>query len=72
VRGLWHYGVLPILAWTAVAAHLPMLFVFASAQFRYAMIGWDLCAIVTLVTVAEHASRRAAVQLPPGVVATAR
>jgi hypothetical protein len=72
VRGLWRYGNLSILAWTAVAAHLPMLFVFASAQFRYAMIGWDLCAIVTLVTVAEHASRRAAVQLPPGVVATAR
>lgn len=42
------------LAWSALAAHLPMLFIFASAQFRYAMIAWDLCAIVTLLVIADY------------------
>jgi hypothetical protein len=40
-------------AWSTLAVHVPMLFVFASAQFRYAMIGWDLSAIVALVLLAR-------------------
>lgn len=42
-----------MVAWAALAAHLPMLFIFASAQFRYAMIGWDLSALVTIAVIAE-------------------
>lgn len=45
-----------VLAWAALASLVPMLFAFAPGQFRYAMIGWDLCAIVTLVSLV-HASR---------------
>jgi hypothetical protein len=42
-----------VLAWTAIAAHIPMFFVFDSGQFRYAMLAWDLSAILTLVIVAD-------------------
>jgi len=48
-----------VLAWTALAAHIPMLFVFASGQFRYAMLAWDLSAILTLIIVAAR------IQKPP-------
>jgi hypothetical protein len=41
-----------VLAWAALASMIPMLFAFAPGQYRYAMIGWDLCAIVTIVTLA--------------------
>jgi hypothetical protein len=51
-------GPLAVLTWAAMAAHLPMLFIFASAQFRYAMIAWDLSAIVTLLVVADQVRRR--------------
>lgn len=44
-------GFLPILSWTAIAAHIPMFFIF-STDFRYAMLAWDLCAIATLVVIA--------------------
>lgn len=54
LRYLRRGSFIPVLAWTALAAHLPMLFVFAAAQFRYAMIAWDLCAIVTLLVVADY------------------
>jgi hypothetical protein len=47
-----------ILAWTAVAAHLPMLFVVGATQYRYAMLGWDLSAIVTIAVVADYIRRR--------------
>lgn len=53
-------GPLPVLAWVAIAAHLPMLFVAGPGLFRYAMIGWDLSAIVTLAIVADYVRR-----LPP-------
>ncbi len=42
-----------VVAWTALAAHVPMLFVFDAGQFRYAMLAWDLSAIVTIVMVTE-------------------
>ena len=42
-----------VLAWVALAAHVPMLFVFIPA-FRYAMLAWDLCAIVTIAVIAQH------------------
>ncbi len=42
-----------VLAWTALAAHLPMLFIYDSAQFRYAMLAWDLSAILTIVIIAK-------------------
>jgi len=42
-----------VLAWTALAIHIPMLFIFASGQFRYAMLAWDLSAILTLIIVAD-------------------
>ena len=48
------------LAWAALAALAPMLFAFAPGQFRYAMIGWDLCAIVTLLSLAGIGRPRAA------------
>jgi hypothetical protein len=41
-----------VLAWTALAAHLPTLFIF-EAQFRYAMLGWDLCIILFLAVMAN-------------------
>ncbi|MBW2605787.1 MAG: hypothetical protein JRE28_16010, partial [Deltaproteobacteria bacterium] len=43
-----------ILAWTALAAHIPILFIFASGQFRYAMLAWDLSAILTIIIVADR------------------
>jgi hypothetical protein len=51
-------GALAAVAWVALAAHLPMLFIFASAQFRYAMTAWDLTAIVTLLLMADQVRRR--------------
>jgi hypothetical protein len=42
-----------VLAWTALAAHIPMLFVAGSGKFRYAMLGWDLSAILILIVVAS-------------------
>jgi hypothetical protein len=53
-RYLREGGARQALAWSALAAHLPMLFIFASGQFRYAMIAWDLCAILTLVVIADY------------------
>jgi ABC-type Na+ efflux pump permease subunit len=50
------------LAWAALAAHLPMLFIFASAQFRYAMIAWDISAMVTLAVIADQLTGRHADQ----------
>jgi len=41
-----------VLAWTALAVHIPMLFIFGS-HFRYAMLAWDLSAILTLIIVAD-------------------
>ena len=43
------------LAWVALAAHVPMLFVFMS-KFRYAMLAWDLSAIVTIAVIASRGS----------------
>ena len=43
------------LAWVALAAHVPMLFVFTS-RFRYAMLAWDLSAIVTIAVIANRGS----------------
>ena len=43
--------VLPVLAEVALAAQIPMLFIF-DTQFRYAMLGWDLCIIVILLVIA--------------------
>ncbi len=42
-----------VLAWTALAVHSLMLFVFFAGRFRYAMLGWDLSAILTLIIVAD-------------------
>ena len=42
-----------ILSWIALASHLPMLFIFASGQFRYGMIAWDLSALVTILVIAQ-------------------
>jgi hypothetical protein len=50
-------GPLLVLSWVALAAHLPMLFVFASAQFRYAMMAWDLSAILTIVVIGHYFQR---------------
>lgn len=46
-----------VLAWTALAAHLPMLFVNAPNSFRYAMMGWDLGTILTIVVMADYLGR---------------
>ncbi|MBI4633166.1 MAG: hypothetical protein HY742_04685 [Deltaproteobacteria bacterium] len=43
-----------VLAWVALAAHLPMLFIFET-YFRYGMLAWDLSALVTLVIIARYA-----------------
>ena len=43
--------VLPVLSGVALAAQIPILFIF-EPQFRYAMLGWDLCIIVTLLAIA--------------------
>lgn len=45
--------VIPVLATVALAAQIPMLFVF-DTQFRYAMLGWDICIIVTLLVIAHQ------------------
>ena len=42
-------GPILVLACAALVTHLPMLFVVAGNSFRYAMIGWDLSAILALV-----------------------
>ena len=42
-----------VLAWTAIATHVPLLFVFAPERFRYAMLAWDLSLIVTIVLIAR-------------------
>ena len=44
-----------MLAWIALAAHLPMLFVFET-KLRYDLLGWDLSAIVTIM-LAVHVLR---------------
>ena len=41
---------LALLAWIALAAHLPMFFVFET-KLRYDILGWDLSAIVTIMLV---------------------
>ncbi len=53
IRSIRRSGALAMLAGAAVAAQLPMLFVMAAAFYRYAMIGWDLCAIVTIAAAAD-------------------
>jgi hypothetical protein len=45
-------GDLAVLALTAVCAHIPMLFIFAT-HYRYAMLGWDLTFVVLLTWVAR-------------------
>ncbi len=40
-----------LLAWIALAVHIPMLFVF-DTKFRYDLLGWDLSMIVTIMLVA--------------------
>jgi hypothetical protein len=47
---------LVVLAWTAIAAHIPMLFIFT--RFRYAMLGWDLSAVVTIALVVQYIRRK--------------
>lgn len=43
-----------VLAWTALAAHMPVFFIFAPGQFRYLMMAWDLSAILTIIVIADH------------------
>ena len=43
-----------VLAWAAIAAHMPVFFIFAPEQFRYLMMAWDLSAILTLIFIADH------------------
>lgn len=42
-----------ILAWTALAAHIPMLFVYMP-RFRYGMLGWGLSIILVLVVLVKR------------------
>lgn len=53
---------LALLAWIALAAHLPMLFVFAT-PLRYDLLGWDLSAIATIM-LAAYILRHRAIPLP--------
>ncbi|MBI4633165.1 MAG: hypothetical protein HY742_04680 [Deltaproteobacteria bacterium] len=53
---------LALLAWVALAAHLPMLFVFAT-PLRYDLLGWDLSMIVTIM-LAAHTIRHYSFPLP--------
>jgi hypothetical protein len=39
---------LRVIAGAAIAAHLPMLFIF-DTHYRYAMLGWDLSLLVAIV-----------------------
>lgn len=48
------YGAFFVLAWTALAAHIPMLVIHGAGQFRYAMLGWDLSAILTFVILVDR------------------
>jgi len=41
-----------VLAWAALAVHIPMLFIF-DTHSRYAMLAWDLSAILTIIIVAD-------------------
>ncbi len=50
-----------LLAWVALAAHIPMLLVF-DTKFRYALLGWDLSMIVTIMLAAYIMRHRS---LPP-------
>jgi hypothetical protein len=43
---------LGVITVAAIAAHLPMLFIFSTSD-RYAMLGWDLSLIVLLVSLAR-------------------
>ena len=54
-RPNWKQSNIFALAWVALAAHVPMLFVFSS-RFRYAMLAWDLSAIVTIAVIANRGS----------------
>lgn len=53
---------LALVAWIALVAHLPMLFVFAT-QLRYDLLGWDLSAVVTIM-LAAHIFRYRSIPLP--------
>jgi len=55
-----------VLAWTALAAHLPMLFINAPNSFRYAMMGWDLSAILTVIVCADYIRRARSSRLSYG------
>jgi len=48
---------LVLLAWLAMAAHLPMLFVF-NTKLRYDLLGWDLSTIVTIMLVVHMLRNR--------------
>lgn len=51
-------GPILMLACAALATHLPMLFVVAGNSFRYAMIGWDLSALLTIAMVYDFRNVR--------------
>lgn len=53
---------LALLAWVALAAHLPMLFVFAT-PLRYDLLGWDLSMIVAIM-LAAYLTRHRSLPLP--------